>query len=175
MREIMREWGVMLLAAFVLDSTHVCISLTAIWMGSVTELKSWDQLSCLLLNLIIWPSNKTLAGYTGTSCIRNDQTCHLCNTFELLCMGASSSRFQLPSTAINFKWLCWRNWTISTRQCLTTWWCPSVASMALHEANGRHVLLEFVNLDHRPPICSSCHCSKTCFEIDAEIAALVCF
>lgn len=42
--------------AFVMYSTQVCISLMATWMGDITKKKNpWDQLSCPLLNSIMWP------------------------------------------------------------------------------------------------------------------------
>lgn len=54
-----------------LDSAQVCISPKATWMGKVIEVKSWNQLSCPLLNSIIGPLSKmmptcTLPGYIAT-------------------------------------------------------------------------------------------------------------
>lgn len=44
----------------VVIKTHVCILLMATWMDIAAERKSWDQLSCPMLNSVMWPSNKIM-------------------------------------------------------------------------------------------------------------------
>lgn len=115
-------------------------------------MKSWDQLLCLLLNSIIWPSNKvtsvcTLPENAGTSCPQlvavftrhvtywciDRRVCQKVPVLQISSQVALLEEWDVSQATI-------RKMVMSTcRQCST-----------LHEANGGHGLLRSVNLDNQP-------------------------